>query len=296
MTWLGKILTFVVMIAAVMWMFLNVQVYKSRTNWKASYDDLKKIQTEAAAAASTEMNRHKNDEDALKRLFVTKQTEAENSQKQIDTLSKANKEVVAAVASLQGVIANGDVKSVLLQANIDVTLKELDSIRARNTVLEDQTTQLVIKAEDAKREMVRALNALKLSQAISDDNAKKVEELQALLNDLKQGGNDLRRQLDKRPPPVLSNLRGEVSKVDGDLVELSIGVDAGLSKGTVLELSRLEGGGRYLGTVRVIDLEPKKCVAVFTPARANVPFNQLRPEELPKKGDLVRPQESFVGR
>ncbi|HEV3386776.1 MAG TPA: SUMF1/EgtB/PvdO family nonheme iron enzyme [Gemmata sp.] len=85
---------------------------------------------------------------------------------------------------------------------------------------------------------------------------------------------------------AIINLRGEVERAQGDLVQLSTVVDAGLSKNTVLELWRNEGGWRYLGTVRVIDVYPKQAIAVFTPARA-IPFSQLRPEELPKKGDQV---------
>jgi hypothetical protein len=294
MTWLGKILTFVVMIAAVVWMYFTVQAYTTRTNWKVAHDKLKAEYDKISAASATEANRNKTSEDALKRLYVNQQTLAENLQKQVVELAKANKDVVTQVAALQKTIAEGDVKSVQLQANIDVTLKEMDTIRARNTVLEDQTTQLVIKAEDAKRDMVRAQNERKLAQSIADDYGKKNDELQTMVAELKSGGSDLKRLTQKAPPPVLSNLRGEVTNVAGDFVELSIGIDAGLSKGSVLELSRIEGGGRYLGTVRVTDLYPKKAVAVFTPARANVAFAQLRPEELPKKGDQVRPLESSV--
>ncbi len=294
MTWLGKILTFVVMIAAVVWMYLTVQAYTTRTLWKTEYEKLRDSAKQAATASAIEASRNKTSEDALKRLYINEQTRGDNLQKQVVELAKANKDFVSQFEKLQAMITEGDVKSVLLQANVDVTLKELDTIRARNTVLEDGATQLVIKAEDAKRDMVRAQNERKLAQSIADDYAKKNDELQTQLGELKSGGSDLRRLTQKAPPPVLSNLRGEVTNVAGDFVELSIGIDAGLSKGSVLELSRIEGGGRYLGTVRVTDLYPKEAVAVFTPARANVAFAQLRPEELPKKGDQVRPLESSV--
>jgi hypothetical protein len=296
MTWLGKILTFVVMIAAILWMFLNVQAYVTRANWKTSYDNLKKEYDKAVVAGATELNRNKTSEDALKRLYLNEQTRAEGLQKQFDLVSNQNAKIVAELKTLQGVIAEGDVKATLLQTNIDVTLKELDTIRARNTTLEDQTSLLVIRAEEAKRDMVRAQNERKLYQAVADENAKKADELQAQLLDLKSGGADLRRLMANRPPSVLPNLRGEVVRVQGDLVHLSIGIDAGLSKGTVLELSRLEGGGKYLGTLTVTDLYPKEAIARFTPARSTIPFAQLRPDELPKKGDQVRPPESLVGR
>ena len=88
-----------------------------------------------------------------------------------------------------------------------------------------------------------------------------------------------------------------VTDVAGDLVSLSIGIDAGLSVGTTLDIYRHEGGGRYLGTVKVtsaLNLFPKNAIVTFIPAR-NVPFDRLRPEELPKKGDEVRPANAVTG-
>jgi chromosome segregation ATPase len=296
MTWLGKILTFVVMIAAVVWMYLNVQAYVSRTNWKTSYDKLKIEYDKSVAAQATELNRNKTSEDAYKRLYLNEQARAEGLLKQVDSISTANKKIENDFKVLQDGIMKGDVNATVLQTNVDVTLKELDTVRARNTVLEDNTSQLVIKAEEAKRDMVRAQNEAKLARSIADDFAKRNDELQAQIFDIKNGGTDLKRLMQNRPPPVLSNLRGEIVRVQGDLVQLSIGVDAGLSKGTVLDLSRLDGEGRYLGSVRITDVFNKESVGVFTPARSNIPFAQLRPEELPKKGDQVKPQESIISR
>jgi hypothetical protein len=99
--------------------------------------------------------------------------------------------------------------------------------------------------------------------------------------------------INKPPPPILANLRGEVLDVADDLVTISVGIDSGLAVGTVLEIYRLNGGGRYLGTVRVTDafnLYPKQAVVKFTPASGQ-PLARLRPEDLPKKGDLVKPAD-----
>jgi hypothetical protein len=71
------------------------------------------------------------------------------------------------------------------------------------------------------------------------------------------------------------------------LVVLNIGLDAGLTAGAVLDVYREDGGGQYLGTVVVDRLYPKQAVAVFHPADAKRTIRQLRPEELPKAGDIV---------
>lgn len=295
MTWLGKILAFVVLIASIVGIYFSVQAYVTRTNWKTAYDKLKNDYKQSLEVRNTEFGRHQSSEDALRRLYVNEQTRAESLQKMVDFYGVENVKFDKSVKDLQATITEGDVKATLAQANVDGALKQVDALLARNTFLEDQTTQRVLDAENAKREMVKAQNETKLAKSIAEDNAKKVDELQALLSQYKSGGLTLRQQFDKPPPPVLSNLRGEVERVEGDLVVLSIGVDAGLSKGTVLDLSRLSEG-RYLGTVKVTDLFPKQAIAVFKPARSDVPFAQLRPEELPKKGDQVKPLDTVVNR
>src|SRR5262249_7869049 len=160
----------------------------------------------------------------------------------------------------------------LLATNVDNTLKELDTVRNRNAVLEDERVKLVIAREEALKEKVRAENAAKLSQQIADDNAKKVEELIAKVSELRaSGGQDLRAERDKAPAPPPANLRGEVTRVAGDLVQVTVGIDAGVSKGTILDVVRLDNGGKFVGTIKITDVYPKEAVGVFTPARANVP-------------------------
>jgi hypothetical protein len=296
MTWLGKILTFLVLFGNVVWAYFTVQTYVLRTNWKAETERVKKDRDTAIAALVAEKTRHLADEDALKRLYANEQKRAEDLNKQVDELAKANQKATEGTSTLQEVIDKGDVENIKLQANLDSSQKELDTVRTRNTNLENRMVSLIVDREEARREMVRAQNAAKIAQGLAEDNAKKAEDLLQRYTDLRaqgggSGGTSIVRTFEKPPPPVLANLRGVVDRVAGDLVQLNIGVDAGLSKGTVLEIYRSTGGGQYLGRVKIVDLYPKQAVAIFTPARSNVPFDQLRPEELPKKDDEVRPTD-----
>jgi len=86
---------------------------------------------------------------------------------------------------------------------------------------------------------------------------------------------------------VPENVRGSVISISKDLVHISIGLDAGLEQGTRLDVYRVSGdGGKYLGTVVVSTVKPKEAVGEFKPAR-RVPFDQLKEDELPRKGDTV---------
>ena len=53
-----------------------------------------------------------------------------------------------------------------------------------------------------------------------------------------------------------------VSKVDpSGLVSLTIGSDAGLSKGNTLEAMRYSPTARYLGTLRIVEVTPHQAIA-----------------------------------
>jgi len=289
MTWFGKILTFLVLIGVAVWAYFTVQAYVTRTNWKTEAEKYKTAYQKAVSARDDEYNRNRSSEDALRRQIANEQKRGDGLSKQVATLTAEGKAATTKFMDLQAVFVDKDVENKLLATNLDNTIKELTTVRARNNFLEDDRVKLVIAAETARREEVRARNAERLAQAIADDNAKRVEELLIRVADLRaSGGRDLRTQLDKPPPPVLSNLHGEVERVVGDLIQIGVGIDAGVSKGTVLEVSRTEGGGTYLGTIKITDVFPKQAVGIFRPARP-VPFDRLRPEELPKKGDEVKP-------
>jgi len=176
----------------------------------------------------------------------------------------------------------------------------VDIIRNRNKSLEDTMVALRVEVENAKKDEVRSRNAAKLASAIADDYSKKIEELLLKNNELRASGGVLNplKAIDKPPPPVLTNLRGEVTDVQGDLLTISVGIDSGMAVGTVLDVYRLEGGGKYLGTVKVtsaLNLFSKQAIVTFTPSRRDLPFDRLPVADLPKKGDLVRPPEALQG-
>ena len=56
MSWLGNILTFLVLIASVVWMAITVNVYVTRTNWKVRSDAYEKALKDSEANRRTELN------------------------------------------------------------------------------------------------------------------------------------------------------------------------------------------------------------------------------------------------
>jgi len=185
---------------------------------------------------------------------------------------------VAVIAFACGVRADDkpDPNASRQQTEVEKLKKELDSLRKRNEEL-----------------------------------AKKVEDLTTRLNELRNNGRLLPPPggsipiplgqlplnfplyyMEKPPPPVLPNLRAEVTDVAGELLTISVGIDAGLKVGTVLEVVRTaDKREKVLGTAKVtsaLNLFPKQAIVSFTPA-SKVPIDKLKAEDLPRKGDQVRP-------
>ncbi len=300
MTWLGKILAFFVLIGAVVWMYLSVQAFVLRTNWKVEADRWRQAYEQIRSAREAEYQRFRSTEEALRRQLLAEQRRSSELQKSVAELANRGARDADATRRLQKLYEEADVKAVQLQASRDALIKEVSSVRARNEQLENERQRLIVAAEEARREAVRARIAERTAQFVAEQNAALVEELRERLRQLNRsllaGGSTQSpalRELDKPPPPPLPNLRGQVTAVEGDLVVLSIGYEAGLNVGTELELYRLQGESRYLGTVKITspaNLYPKQAVATFIPAR-NVPFARLTPAEKPRPGDLVKPIE-----
>lgn len=292
MSWLGKILTFLVLIGACVWAFFTVQAFATRTNWKARADAYEKAFKDSEEARQKEYRQSQADRDALVRLYAAEKSLVDDLTLSVADLSATGRKLNENYNTLDNELKTAKADELIRAARLQTTQDEGEATRKRNIALEDERVRLVLAKEAADRGRLSAENEAKLSRSIADENAKKVETLVALVTELRQSGGSgtaaVLRTIDKVPAPLPANIRGTVARdIVGDLVQISIGIDAGLEPGSRLDVYRLNGGGKYLGTLVVTQsVYPKEAVAVFKPARP-VPMAQLRPDELPRKGDLV---------
>ena len=156
MTWLGKILTFVIFLTALVWVYFTIQNYVLRTNWKVERDRYKAAYDELRTRRDDEYKRHLESEEELRRLTAYERTRTASLNKTVETLSASAKKQSDALAILQAEYGKGDINAVKAQANITALNSELDGLRKRNYLLEDNTVNLTVAAETAKAEMVRA--------------------------------------------------------------------------------------------------------------------------------------------
>jgi hypothetical protein len=292
MSWIGKILTFIVLIGAVVWMYFTVSTYAGRTNWKARADAFEKAAKESEANREREMRDNQLAREALVRLYRAEKERADQLEKGYQDLSASGRKLNEDYTQIENGLRESDVEAKKTAARIKTIQDELAYTRTRNNTLEDDRVKLVLLKEAADRERLRAENESRLARSLADDNAKKVETLTALVTELRQTGGSgvasVLRSIEKVPSPLPENIRGTVTRdMVNNFVQISLGIDAGLEPGSRLDVYRESGGGKYLGTLVVTkSLYPKEAVAEFKPARP-VPLAQLRPDELPRKGDTV---------
>jgi hypothetical protein len=293
MSTFGKILTFLVLIAACVWAYFTVSLYATRTNWKARADNFEKAFKESEAQRQKEYAEFQVARGHLERLYDSQKVRGDDQELALADIAKASRTANAEYEKLENDYRNADVQARLQGTNLDATLAELADNRKRINFLEDERVKLVLLKEQADRARLNAENEKKLAESIRDENAKKIEVLTAQITELRLTGGSgtasVLRSIEKQPAPLPDNIRGTVTRdMVGEFVQISIGIDAGLEPGSRLDVFRTAGGdGKYLGTLVVTStLEPKTAVAQFRPARP-VPVGQLRPDELPRKGDTV---------
>lgn len=299
MTWLGKVLAIVVMLMSLAWMWFTAADYSARVNWKNSQVAWQKAYDEIREARKSESTRHQSELEALYKSVESVQKELIARKGELDTLATANKNNKAELDRLVTAAATSDQQIVKLQTEKDAMIKELNVVRDRNNKLEQDRQDLTITREQSRRDELAARNEAKLQRALADDLSRRVDDQTALINELRVTGGGSRPQdrvlqsINKAAPPVPENLRGTVIAYDRstapDLVEISLGLDAGVTFGSVLDIYRLEGGGKHLGTLVVTSVKAKTAVARFKPADVNRPIARLRPDELPRVGDIVSP-------
>ena len=177
-------------------------------------------------------------------------------------------------------------------ANLEGSLEQVKQLRESNNDLQDLRIRLAREKEQALIDRQQALNERNSVQTRVNQLSQEREELIGQVNVLKLSGGRspgaVAEAVGAKTAPLAENVRATVTAVDGDLVVLSIGLDAGLTPGATLDLSRLTPSPKYLGTVTVSAwrLEPKQSVANFRSASLR-PVAQLRPEERPQVGDVV---------
>jgi hypothetical protein len=253
-------------------------IFSTRTNWKRSYDILNGYYTVSEAknrALFEEITKVKNESDAsLKKLsdeMALLKADRDEKVKIADAAKKELEEMTTKVKLNQ--VGNDS-----LTAELERRKQEVEKLMG---IVQTREQKILALEKDAKKLLDDFLKADIAYKSAAERNRQLLENLELITKEnerLKSGVASAGSSVAKRPPP--EDVEGIITETDlkNGLVTLSIGSDAGLSKGNTLEIYRLKPEAKYLGSLRIIDVNPHEAVGrPLDPNKA----------KLIQKGDIV---------
>jgi hypothetical protein len=266
MTAVGKILVFLNLVFSLVVGGFVVAIYVARAHWVDEFDKIKKQNEVLAASAKTfQSEADKAKQDAAAQL-VKKDAELKSIQQARDVDQNT---IVQLRGDLEKLQTRSRQESALSSTyGAEVTKRQEDVAQLRDTLRKEREANDTLVKKNA--ELTDKATVAQIEAQAFKDQANRVEkQLQQMAKDMARirssgGATTTARIGGKNPPP--ENVEGLVKNTDSSgLMTLTIGSDAGLTKGHTLELFRLNPSSpsqsRYLGTVRVLEAEHHQAVA-----------------------------------
>jgi cell shape-determining protein MreC len=288
MTVFGKILVFLNLLFSVVTGALIVFVFTTRSNWVAAYNDAKAKAESAEVAFRQEKASHDNDR---KQAEQTQASFNEELKKRDDQIKIAQEEAQRAGerALTQTNLNNtSSTTAQRLQAELDQNRSERDALVAEKESLRQRIIAIQKELDGWRTTAITSdLEAKNMRQRVTN-LLRQVEELTARTRELEASapggtspGRGATSAVDQPTTAAPPGVKGHVTGVGSNFVQVDIGSDSGLSAGNVLIVF---SGSEYLGDLTVTVAEPKTAVGKFVPKSRSAKV---------KKGDSVI--TSFTG-
>ena len=269
MNTIGKTLVVLNLVFALLVGGFLVIDFATRTNWKTSYETLKREMDVSKANSGvsgktlqelvTQVKRSEAEKEELKQKLVDQEKVAKaqlNSQKLMT--EEATTRAGEADLNTQKAIAERDRLKLEINA-LSATVQNRDA-----TILTLQT--------DNKKYRTEAIAQENIAKATQSRNEYLLGQNQDLLRKLalKEAGVGREGALAKdpnapNPPPTY--LKGKIDKVDPTdrtLAQISLGSDQGLKQNQTLEVFRLGPDPQYIGMIRIVDAKEHVSVGKLT--------------------------------
>jgi predicted RND superfamily exporter protein len=276
MSALGKVLVFVVLLLALVWNALVVNAYVTRVNWKTELDKTQKKLVETAEAANSERQKADRTREAADAVVAQLKEEIVRLRASEKTLSESLESAKSTLSTVQKTEEGTQTLDQIEKANAQKTQKQVDTLQTELNKSEMDKNKALIKEQVAQNRQLEA----EIKQKSAERRAEELEAKLLKANDpnFGKGVGSIRPQVDK-------DFKATVLKVDaaGDVV-ISLGANARLQKGAVLQLSRYKPEAKFVGTLTITSVDPYNAVGRFT---APATIAKPGPNDLPKAGDTV---------
>jgi hypothetical protein len=278
----GKILVILNLLFALLVGGFLVIDFATRTNWKASYDALKRelevanVNNKTLQQGMVRLNAEVKDaktkvEDEMAKLKIERQF-LENDKDALNGLLQVEKDR-AKDADLNGQ------KAIAELATVKEEVKLLQGVikKREDTILTMEDSVKRYRGEAAANE-AKYLATLTRNEFL----VSRIQELEQKAAKEKAGPATVavKNVNDLNPPS--GYVKGKIEQIDSkdrNLVRVSVGSDHGVGMNNTLEVYRLNPRAEYLGVIRIVDLHPRNAVGQLI--RANSAKTPLQ------EGDIV---------
>jgi Na+-transporting methylmalonyl-CoA/oxaloacetate decarboxylase gamma subunit len=275
MTVLGKVMVFFVLVLSLVWTWLTMNAFVTRTNWKTQYDAAAKELQAANAALDAQAKYYEGQRQAADVTAGQQREEIGRLRQQVAALTKDKDDATAKLTAKLAAEQEADAPTRALQNEKVKLQNQVDLLQAETTKSEQRVNESLIARQKALDD--------KLQAEIDRDAARRRADQLATVIDRQ---NDRSGGPGSGTPAVDEGFRATVLSVagNGEEVEISLGANADLKKGAVLQVYRNKPEPKYVGQLQVTRVEPYSAVGRFIP-RAGV----RRPtgDDLPRKDDTV---------
>lgn len=266
MTAVGKILVFLNLVFSLVVGAFVVMVYMARTNWVHEFNTLKAQNQVLVASADTYKNEAIKAQQEAEGRIAKVSADLKSVQADLDTELKINDRLSKDLEKLKQQNTKDNALTSLSMTEVNKRQEDVSKLRDRLKQETDTNNTLVKKNTDLQNETTAAQIE---KRAVQDMNNRLEAQLQQMAKDMARirasGGSTTTARAGGKNPPH-EDVEGLVKNTDSSgLMTLTVGSDAGLTKGHTLELFRLNPSmpsqSRYLGTVRVLEATATQAVA-----------------------------------
>jgi chromosome segregation ATPase len=265
MNTLGKILAVVNLVLSVLVAAFIVNAYVARTNWHAAFEDQRKN----AAVLLADRDAYVEETVKLREANAQAKVEVAKSAQEVEAakadLTKHDGESAQKLDALTRQLRQAQGSMTGHTTELDHLQKEVNYLKSLVGERDDKLKNMAVQVENFRQKAVESELAAKSEQQRNEKLLAENERLNNLAKSLQHGelaGAPADRNLPHRNPPA-EDVQGLIKALDpqSGLVTLSIGSDAGLSKGNTLEVFRLKPEAAYLGQIEILAVRPDESVA-----------------------------------
>jgi hypothetical protein len=287
MTTVGKILVFLNLVFSLVVGGFAVVDYAARTHWSKAFADVtdqnNKLRAIAESYKSEADRTSKEKADLVEQLTAQRVLidpglkDAADAGSRIANLAVAElkarattiNEQKTSIESLRKQLADEKSRNVgylnmerALKTDTERRVEDTKILRNTLKLEQDKNFKLEQEKNQMRDDMVTAQIAAK---TLKDRNTQLETQLQDLARSLAQmkanSGAAAVGGRGANPPP--ENIEGQVTKAEGGLVSISVGADNGLSPRQTMEVFRLGQNPRYIGRIRLIEVNAKNAVGTI---------------------------------